>query len=222
MRGWTFGLSIVAHLCFIAGVVVAPLFATDELPVPPRATEFMLVTALLPPEAPPVRRRVETRPVTNAAPLEAPPEVVPEAPPVPDTPVDPIPFGLESAAGGSGPGLPFGTEPTVIELTPPPPPREPPAPLRVGGLVRAPQKIKDAAPRYPAIAQAAGVQGRVILEAVISEEGAVRDVRVLRSEPLLDDAAVEAVRQWRFTPTLLNGQPVPVVMTVTVAFSLGR
>jgi len=64
------------------------------------------------------------------------------------------------------------------------------------------------------------VQGFVILEAVISEDGAVRSLRVLRSQPLLDAAAVEAVRQWRFTPTLLNGQPVPVVMTVTVNFRL--
>ena len=56
--------------------------------------------------------------------------------------------------------------------------------------------------------------------AVIGEDGGVRDVRVLRSIPLLDAAAVEAVRQWGFTPTLLNGEPVPVVMTITVAFRL--
>jgi protein TonB len=60
----------------------------------------------------------------------------------------------------------------------------------------------------------------VILEAVIAEDGSVRDVRVLRSIPLLDAAAMEAVRQWRFSPTLLNGEPVPIVMTVTVAFRL--
>ena len=59
-----------------------------------------------------------------------------------------------------------------------------------------------------------------MLDAVISQDGAVQEVRVLKSQPLFDAAAVEAVRQWRFTPTLLNGQPVPVVMTVTVVFSL--
>jgi protein TonB len=64
------------------------------------------------------------------------------------------------------------------------------------------------------------VEGLVILEAVIAEDGSVRDIRVLRSVQLLDAAAVEAVREWRFTPTLLNGQPVPVVMTITVAFTL--
>ena len=66
------------------------------------------------------------------------------------------------------------------------------------------------------------MQGIVILEAVISETGRVRDVRVLRSIPLLDNAAIDAVRQWQFTPTLLNGQPVPIVMTVTVSFELKR
>jgi len=78
----------------------------------------------------------------------------------------------------------------------------------------------DVAPTYPPLARAAGVEGVVILEAVIAEDGSVRDVRVLRSNPLLEAAALEAVRQWRFSPTLLNGEPVPVVMTVTVAFRL--
>jgi protein TonB len=62
----------------------------------------------------------------------------------------------------------------------------------------------------------------VILEALISEDGTVRDVRVLRPEPVFEQAAIAAVRQWRFSPTLLNGEPVPVVMTVTVGFTLNR
>ena len=73
--------------------------------------------------------------------------------------------------------------------------------------------------RYPEIAQAAGVQGIVILEALIEKDGTVGDVRVLRSVALLDQAAIDAVQQWRFTPTLLNGQPVEVLMAVTVNFS---
>ena len=64
------------------------------------------------------------------------------------------------------------------------------------------------------------MQGTVILEAVINEQGEVSQVRVLRSVLLLDEAAMNAVRQWRFTPTLLNGQAVPIVMTVTVSFQL--
>jgi protein TonB len=75
-------------------------------------------------------------------------------------------------------------------------------------------------PVYPGIARSARVSGVVILETTIAEDGSVRDVRVLRSVPLLDQAAVDAVRQWRFTPTLLNGRPVAVLMTVTVAFRM--
>jgi protein TonB len=86
--------------------------------------------------------------------------------------------------------------------------------------MKAPVKTVHVAPVYPAIAQSARVQGVVILEAVLDARGRVDSVRVLRSIPLLDQAAVDAVQQWRFTPALLNGQAVPVVMTVTVDFTL--
>jgi protein TonB len=93
------------------------------------------------------------------------------------------------------------------------------APLRIGGAVRAPVKTKHVAPVYPPIARSARVQGVVILEATIDERGQVTDARVLRSIPLLDQAAIDAVRQWEFAPTLLNGQPVAVIMTLTVQFT---
>jgi protein TonB len=92
--------------------------------------------------------------------------------------------------------------------------------VRPGGDLRPPAKIHHVAPEYPSIARSARVSGTVILEAVIAEDGRVEDVRVLRSIRLLDDAAADAVRQWRFTPTLLNGMPVRVLMTVTVSFAL--
>jgi protein TonB len=90
----------------------------------------------------------------------------------------------------------------------------------VGGNIKAPQKIRDVRPTYPPIAQSARVQGVVIIEATIGPDGKVTNAKVLRSVPLLDQAALEAVRQWEFTPTLLNGMPVPVIMTVTVNFTL--
>ena len=101
---------------------------------------------------------------------------------------------------------------------PPPPP--PPAPVRVGGNIKPPTKTRDVKPTYPPIAQSARVQGVVIIEATIGPEGSVQEAKVLRSIPLLDAAALDAVKQWVFTPTLLNGQPVPVIMTVTVNFTL--
>ncbi|HXW08321.1 MAG TPA: M56 family metallopeptidase [Vicinamibacterales bacterium] len=106
---------------------------------------------------------------------------------------------------------------------PPPPPPPPPGgrePVRVGGTIRPPTKIKDARPVYPDDAKAAGIHGVVILEALINESGGVIWTRVLRSVPMLDKAAIDAVTQWEFAPTLLNGEPVPVIMTVTVNFTL--
>jgi TonB family protein len=93
-------------------------------------------------------------------------------------------------------------------------------PLRIGGDIGAPTKIRDVRPAYPQEAKAAGVQGIVILEVIIDPMGDVADAHVIKSVPMLDEPALEAVRQWRFTPTLLNGEPVPVVMTVTVNFRL--
>jgi len=93
-------------------------------------------------------------------------------------------------------------------------------PVRVGGSIRAPMKTQNAEAVYPPTARAAGVQGVVILEVTIAEDGTVSNARVLRSIPLLDPAALDAVRQWRYEPTLLNGVPTPVIMTVTVNFSL--
>ena len=214
MRTYTIALSIVAHVIAACALIIAPLIATDELPAPRTATEFIHVVASLEPPTPPPPR-ASTNPAvepprTDAAPLAVPDGIQPELVIEPSSDAAPV----ESGVVG------FGDSAAVIADPIPPPPA--PSPVRVGGNIRPPRKVTDVAPVYPAIARAAGVEGVVILEAVIGEDGAVRDVRVLRSIPLLDAAAVEAVRQWRFTPTLLNGEPVPVVMTITVAFRLRR
>ena len=91
--------------------------------------------------------------------------------------------------------------------------------IRVGGNIKVPIKIKDVRPVYPPDALAAGVRGMVILEIRVAGDGTVEDAKVLRSIPLLDQSAVDAVMQWRFTPTLMNGVPTPVVMTVTMNFT---
>ena len=119
-------------------------------------------------------------------------------------------------------------------FVPPPPPPPPPPPsaretalpswagdaIRVGGGVLQPAKTKHVNPTYPELAQAAKVEGVVIIEARIGTDGKVSHARVVRSVPLLDQAALDAVMLWEFTPTRLNGQPVPVMMTVTVQFTL--
>jgi protein TonB len=149
-----------------------------------------------------------------AAPVEAPTEIRPE------TNID-TNFDRGGVEGGIPGGIVGGVVGGLPEAPPPPPPPPPPAaPVRVGGNIKPPQKTKDVRPSYPPIAQSARVQGIVIIEATIGPNGQVQDARVLRSIPLLDQAALDAVRQWVFTPTLLNGVPVPVIMTVTVQFTL--
>jgi TonB family protein len=121
-----------------------------------------------------------------------------------------------------------GTGATFPPSAAAPPPPAPPGfdqvdgqqALRVGGNIKTPTKIRDVRPAYPQEAQDANVSGMVILEAVIDTQGNVRSVRVLRSIPMLNQAALDAVKEWRFTPTLLDGIPVPVMMTVTVNFTL--
>jgi protein TonB len=92
--------------------------------------------------------------------------------------------------------------------------------VRVGGNIKAPTKVRDVRPVYPLVAMQARVSGMVIIEARIGSDGSVEDARVLRSIPLLDQAALDAVLQWKFVPTLLNGVPTPVIMTVTVNFTV--
>ena len=130
--------------------------------------------------------------------------------------------GSFGVVGGVAGGIPGGAVGGVVGGIPAPPPPPPPKqePVRVGGQIKEPKKIKDVRPVYPPIAQSARVQGVVILEATIGTDGKVKDVKVLRSIPLLDQAAIDAVRQWEYTPTLLNNVPVPVIMTVTVQFTL--
>jgi periplasmic protein TonB len=219
MRTRTFVFSFLVHSAVLGVAMVVRLVATTELPDPPIATRFMMAAPLDVPEVPPPPRRAvqSAAPAVsqNTIPLKAPDSIAPEPPR--DLP--------EAVASGSNViiGAPGDAVGDVIGPAPPPrriAPAAPSAPVRPGGNIRPPQKVHHVAPTYPPIAQAARVSGVVVLEALIAEDGSVRDVKVLSSKPLLDSSAIEAVRQWRFTPTLLNGVPVQVIMTVTVTFAL--
>ena len=144
-------------------------------------------------------------------------------------PAAPITFPVQFTFNGS-------VEPVATQDPPPPlsvpsrgtgapPVAVPPWPaaegaVRVGSGISAPRQIKKVNPVYPSAAQRERVQGVVILEAIIDTDGKVKDARVLRSVPLLDQAALDAVKQWEYTPTLKDGKPVPVVMTVTTTFAM--
>jgi protein TonB len=132
--------------------------------------------------------------------------------------------GLVQHGGPSTLGLRPGYAPPPPPPPPPAPPSTPPAGwseggLRVGGAIKPPTRVTNVNPVYPDAARAAAVQGVVILEARIEPDGRVSQARILRSVPLLDQAALDAVMQWEYEPTLLNGVPVPVLLTVTTSFT---
>lgn len=133
-----------------------------------------------------------------------------------DNGLQPVP----GPSGGRPPGGVLGSILGGLPGAPPPPPPPPNAPLKVGDDVTPPAKTKHVPAVYPAIAQSARVSGAVVLEITIGADGKVRGAKVTKSIPLLDQAALDAVKGWEFTPTLLNGVPVPVIMSVTVNFAL--
>jgi protein TonB len=153
------------------------------------------------------------------APLEEPQQIAPLAD---DEGID---FG---ESGGVEGGIPGGIVGGVVgglpEAPPPPPPppvSAPRVPVRIGGQITQPALLKRVEPEYPPLAVKAHIQGVVILEATVGEDGNVTDVKLLRSaNPLLDREAAIAVKQWRYTPVVLNGTRVPFILTVTLSFSL--
>jgi len=219
--GSTLAVSILAHALILAAVIVVPLLATDTLPTLVDSVGVFRPDDLPPPDPPaPAIRRTTAAPdpnEQNRAPVESPDEILDKQPREAfecpgcdvDEKADPDIIGV---IGSTGAGIP---------QPPPPPPPVPQKPVRVTAL-NMPTKVHDVAPTYPAIARTANVEGMVIIEAVIAVDGTVRDARVLRSVALLDRAALDAVKQWRYAPTRLNGVAVPVIVTVTVHFRLQR
>ena len=156
-----------------------------------------------------------------SAPALAVPETVPDDA-TPRSEGGGAPGGLPGGApGGVAGGVPGGIVGGVLGgVAPPPAPVAPIAPVRVGGEIREPRKIRNVTPVYPDLAVAAHVHGSVILECLVSPQGQVTDVKLVRGIPLLNTSAIDAVRQWLYTPTLKDGVPVPVILTVTVRFDL--
>lgn len=213
-RKWyTLPLSLFSHSAIVLLLIAIPILAPAVMPsVFADAESFIVIDVPKVPPPPPLIR-TEAEPIRppgddNAAPIVAPVGVGDETPKPEWREAD-----VPSVITG---GISNGAE----TLAPPPPPPIVHEPVRVGGAIRAPIKINSVNPVYPPMAMAARVQGIVIIEATIGADGQVINARILRSVALLDQAAIEAVRQWQFTPTMLNGVPVPVIMTVTVNFTL--
>jgi protein TonB len=227
-RSMTLSVSIVLHTALVIAVILIPILTTDILPPPGDALRAFLVAPpeVAPPPPPPPPPAAGVRPVAKApvaprpvteepkfvAPIEVPAEIVPE---------EGIDLsGMEGGVpGGVEGGVPGGVVGGVVGGLPqaaPPPPKV----VRVGGQIIAPKLVKDVKPEYPDLAIQARVSGMVILEAQVDTRGHVKTVHVLRGAPLFDDAAIAAVKQWRYQPLLLNGEPTEFILTVTLMFNL--
>ena len=209
-RKWyTVPLSLLTHSLAVGLVIALPLLAPAVMPAVFAEGPTWTVPNPPPPPPPPIKKIApQPEPIVRAAfPTEPLTGIAPERP-QPETGWEPT---------TAGPGIVIGDADPHIVLAPPPPPRDP---VRIGGQIRSPQKTQDVRPEYPPLALAARVEGIVIIEATIGVNGRVINARVLRSVPLLDQAALDAVRQWVYAPTTLNGVAVPVIMSVTVTFTL--
>jgi protein TonB len=237
-------VSALAHAAVLVIVAVSGLSAADALPEPPAMLAFVVASPPPPPPPPPPPAAAPApKPEARAAPPRAKP--IPRAPVAarrPSPAAAPVEMpaairpetGLEAAAPAIAAGFEYGVDGGIVGgvtggvvgggdvlSPPPPPPPPPPSPVRVGGNVEAPQLLRRVAPVYPDFAAQALIEGVVILEAVVDEQGRVQEVKPLRAHPLLKEAAIDAVEQWRYEPLRLNGVAMPFVLTVTVTFRLG-
>ncbi len=232
--------SVVFHVLLIFALIIVPL-------VFPRTIEqWQLTTMLVSPPPPPPAAPPPPAEVVEAAKPVAPkietvvqvdpgamisPLVIPKDIAMVDEPID-----LSGVAGGVTGGVPGGVVSGILGgvlaanarsemAAPPPPPPPPPPPIApptkpifVGGNVKEPKIIKLVPPVYPPLAAKARVSGLVVLEATLTAEGTVEEIRVVSGHPLLVNAAIDCVKQWVYEPTYLNGTPVAVILTAKVNF----
>jgi periplasmic protein TonB len=212
-------VSILLHAGLAAAVVVVPLLMRESLPVPASGVRVFFAEPLALPAPPPPPAPASRAPRAQKAPPPSPrltaPVEVPERV-VPEEAADPTAPGTESA-GVEG-GVPGGVVGGIVEALPEPP--APPQVVHVGGAIREPTKVKHVNPVYPDVAARAMVQGNVVVELQVNTQGRVTDAQVVKGIPLLNEAALAAVRQWVYTPPLVDGVPVRLIMTVTVRFKL--
>jgi protein TonB len=230
--GFALPASLVLHAAGLTLVVLMSIITRDTLPAVEAPPGPLPPFIRLPPEG---GRGLQTLPArVPRPPRPAPPPAMafmPDTPPAPtredvldalegppESPAQlPCPRGCE--AGSVLGGVPGGDPNALLGAGLLPPTAT--GPIRPGGDIRPPLKVRNVVPVYPEIARVARVQGNVVLDCTIGVDGRVDDVKVLGGPALLQTAAVDAVRQWLYRPTLLNGVAVPVVMTVTVRFTLG-
>jgi len=222
----TLVISILLHTALVLAVAILPLLAYDALPSQDALKAFFVSPLeVAPPPPPPPPPPAGARAIVKAAPkiqmqqpqgfvapIEVPNEIKPE---------EGLDLGVEGGvAGGVEGGVPGGVVGGVVGGLPTEAPPPPSRVVRIGGQIKEPKKIRDVKPVYPDLAVQSRVSALIILEAEVDTRGYVKAVKVLRGHPLFDDAAMEAVKQWRYQPLLLNGEPTGFVLTVTINFNL--
>jgi periplasmic protein TonB len=232
-RPWVYVLGLIGELFAVALAMLVPLIYTEHL----NTFGYSHLPLALPRMAPkPVkvettaRRAVSARPFVPTAALYAPTAIPPKPvllADVIDAPAgDVVPYGTP----GAGPQLVGGISDGIPRVsTAPPPPAEkrtkpiekPVSRIQVGGRVQEAMILRRVIPQYPALARQARVQGTVQLVGVIAKDGTIQQLRVISGHPMLVSAAIEAVRQWVYRPTLLNSEPVEVIAPIEVRFTLG-
>lgn len=222
VKPWALALSLAAQGALLAAAVLLPLVYTYELPV----SEWLERTLLVPPPpAPPPQAPVAARPAPKPPPARFNAFVAPSQ--IPDSvallrETEPLSEGLAApdlgaAYGGAPGGLDGGVLGAAVGAV-----YIPEMPLRIGGRVQAAKIISRVSPIYPPEALEQNISGTIHLEAIITTKGVVRDIKVLTGVPLLADAAVAAVQQWRYEPTFLNGRPVEVITGIDVNFAIAE
>ncbi len=226
-KGWAVILSTLVQVVILVVLILIPLIYTQALPKAMLAT---MITAPPPPPPPP--------PPPAAAPkvVRQPPRLIqqgkltqPHAIPKQVAvfkeealPPEPPAAGGEGLLGGLGGGdILGGLGSAASGIAPPPAAPKTPQRIKLGGSVQEAKILNRPAPSYPALAKQARIQGSVVLHAIIDKDGTVTQLEVVSGHPLLVQAALQAVKQWRYQPTQLNGEPVEVDTTITVNFVLG-
>ncbi len=232
-----FLFSLTVHTLVVILLVLVPLMYTETIDLHAFTKTFLVAPPPPPPPPPPpavaaVARtaRVPQRIFTAGGKLIAPTVIPKEVKILKEEALPPdigLGIGVEGGVPGGVPGGQLGgviggivsSAPRMqVPLPPPPPQRR--EPVRVGGRVQAPRLIYGPQPDYPMLARQSRVEGDVVLEAVIDTDGSVVELRVLSGHPLLVSAALSAVSKWKYQPTVLNDEPVPVRLEVVVKFRL--
>jgi protein TonB len=208
----------------LLALIIWPLLHPEALPTQMMATLMVAPSppAPPPPVAPAPKVQIKSEMLSNK--LQAPSRIPKEIKQVNEAAIPPSMLdviGVEGLTRGTPGGIgaiidSVGTGPAVVVK------REVPTKLSISSGVMVGNLLEKTMPQYPAVARVAGIQGVVVLQATISQNGLIQNLRVISGPPLLQRAAMDAVRSWRYKPYLLNGQPVEVETTISVVFKLGE